>query len=461
MAFIHLISPRVNNDIYLRGMVYFSERRVTILRGEVCEVEARVRGSRAYDVCLARVEDSLFVNCDCPYFDDNGSTCKHIYATMLAAEKKGFLSGDDYHGKLTIEPYFPDEEFADNEDDLDEESSHSPSPFAGTRRRKRRSRPPVLPPTKPAWQVQLDTLQRAVSPGGERIRNKPFGAESWGAKRQILYVIEAAESIQTKQVFLAVPHRDRKQNGEWGKTKFENLNSNQIPWLADADDRRILSLLNGAQGAYRGTYYAAYDSYHSGSSACRYILPSIFAETLLPMTCRTGRCFLRREHDAELAPLAWDDGGPWSFTLDWSTTKDGKEYEIIGRLQRGNESLDLAQVTLVLPGLIFWADRVGLLSGDSDQRWLDHFRRTGAVRLPKEQKGAWLRPSFGCPTCHGCSCLKICRFVKSRRLHGHGCSSSVANGVSTLSKERLPSIMPAKSSARLHPVPSTRSRPTR
>lgn len=55
-------------------------------------ISARVHGSSEYQVML-KYQDTfnLAVDCDCPYFCYEEENCKHIWATILDAEKAGFL----------------------------------------------------------------------------------------------------------------------------------------------------------------------------------------------------------------------------------------------------------------------------------------------------------------------------------------------------------------------------------
>ena len=80
-------NPTVRN----KGRQYYWQGRVRIQEGSGIEVDARVRGTRNYGVNLDWQDGLLSAWCDCAYFDTGGA-CKHLWATILAAEARGYLS---------------------------------------------------------------------------------------------------------------------------------------------------------------------------------------------------------------------------------------------------------------------------------------------------------------------------------------------------------------------------------
>lgn len=85
---------RFKERVRSRGQSYFARRRVDIVTGDKQVVQAVVNGSEEYDVSLKIVGRDLLVGCTCPYYEN--ALCKHIWATMLAAERKGYLTGTDH-----------------------------------------------------------------------------------------------------------------------------------------------------------------------------------------------------------------------------------------------------------------------------------------------------------------------------------------------------------------------------
>src|SRR5262249_19682501 len=75
-----------------KGDSYFYRGRVDIVEGDESSVTAIVTGHDFYDVELSIEAETLSVFCTCPRFRTH--YCKHIWATMLAAESDGFLTGE-------------------------------------------------------------------------------------------------------------------------------------------------------------------------------------------------------------------------------------------------------------------------------------------------------------------------------------------------------------------------------
>src|SRR6185369_12569056 len=76
-----------------RGAEYFAQGHVRILSSETRTIVAEVRGARRYRVSLARLDDAIVVQCECPYIANYAEPCKHIWAAMLAADQQGLLRG--------------------------------------------------------------------------------------------------------------------------------------------------------------------------------------------------------------------------------------------------------------------------------------------------------------------------------------------------------------------------------
>jgi uncharacterized Zn finger protein len=105
------LSQYFSSAVRSRGSDLFFWRKITILTGDREQVTAHAEGTQLYFVRLTREGQELHVYCECPYFDSDGP-CKHLWATILAAEAKNYLLG--LTGKLKLE--------MDSDDDFDPSS---------------------------------------------------------------------------------------------------------------------------------------------------------------------------------------------------------------------------------------------------------------------------------------------------------------------------------------------------
>ena len=391
MSFLSHLTEQVAAPTRKRGANYFLQRRVRNLEGDDYEISATVSGTSAYDVEAYRDDDALVVYCSCPFFESNHQTCKHIWAALLAADRKGMLEGDGTTDGLYIDVNH-DNEFAAElgeyeENDVGTETSRFRVAGARTRKKTNRRRPPK--PAAPQWQKQLSRLHKELA---DRLTND-LSRQRWQAGRRILYVIEVGEFMGDEHITLTVGHRERKQNGDWSKPKFESIASSVIAQLPDAEDRKILTILRGAGSQPGGYSYTSYDYAYRG----RFALSSSLAEVVLPFMCRTGRCHLRLGADTELQPLAFDEGEPWSFAIKISKPEDTPCYRVTGHLRRGEETVDLSQALFFTPKFVFWPGRVSPFTVAGSFDWVRQFCTVPRLEFPKEQSTAWLQQFLRLP----------------------------------------------------------------
>ena len=84
-----------------RGFAYFRTNAVEILEHSESHVDARVKGTEIYLVRLTLGRVSLDVACTCPYFE-GGEECKHIWATMLTADSRQYLTDASLVTRLSL-----------------------------------------------------------------------------------------------------------------------------------------------------------------------------------------------------------------------------------------------------------------------------------------------------------------------------------------------------------------------
>ena len=104
-----------DSKIRIRGHEYFEEGRVLMRSGGASDLRALVHGESEYEVLLdwGFSREQLAVCCTCPYYDDH-AICKHIWATILAADEAAI--GPRGKGRLGLLPMDPEDYDADNDD---------------------------------------------------------------------------------------------------------------------------------------------------------------------------------------------------------------------------------------------------------------------------------------------------------------------------------------------------------
>src|SRR5262249_17900940 len=100
MPLVNQLSNYVATNVRRRGKSYFEFGQVEIGSGDANTVRAIVEGTDTYYVSLQREGDRVKASCTCPYFQDSPRICKHIWATVLAAEKKGYLQASSLPKRL-------------------------------------------------------------------------------------------------------------------------------------------------------------------------------------------------------------------------------------------------------------------------------------------------------------------------------------------------------------------------
>jgi superfamily II DNA or RNA helicase len=387
MSLITELSSDFLKAVRSQGADYFQSGRVKITKGSDWEVCARVRGSRTYRVDLEIEGDELIVNCDCPAFKNE--PCKHLWATILAVEEKGYLRGDGANGPLemvTDVPYddfnaadgFYDDDSEWPDDEYDQPPRNVVSVSGGDRRSKEKP---------PSWKEQLRALGRvARAPIAE-------AGEKWPLTRRIIYVVDVQATLESQHLILDTLLQDLKQNAEWGKPRKQRIPRWQITGLPDASDRQIFAMLAGSREqsdySYHGyDYQDAYDT-----APFRYRLTAPLPQIILPLIARTGRCYLKPvDNSDDLNEVEWEEGEPWRFSIQVRRDDERPDQYIVeGVLRRGEERCDLAKATLILQGgLIFTTERVAALDDGGAFHWISILRRAGALFIPASQIGEFM-----------------------------------------------------------------------
>lgn len=353
-----------------RGHQYFWRRAVRISYGSAERVQASVLGGQEYKTLLDYADGKLAVSCECPYFM-SGEVCKHLWATVLAAESRSYLSGIRGVPKIRLIEDFDDAYWAD--DDLPE----------GTKSART--------PKTPAWKTQLSPV---LSPSTPRVRTA-----EWPATRQIVYIVDLQDSSRVEHVVLSLHTRDRKKDGNWSKPAALNqLSRTQLVRMTSEDDREILSALAGASH-----YYGYGDMLDAvGAIAGKAAIPLPLSLSLVPLVVRTGRCFLRSD-SKELTPLTWNNDPPWEFRLQLTRSEQphgGKAepgWILGGILCREQETLSVMAPALVTRGHVFASGRVAPLATGAGFTWLRHLRNSGSLEAPASDRDELLSTLLSAP----------------------------------------------------------------
>ena len=282
MTLSERFAGKFSSGIRQRGQDYYVQRRVRIQRGSDLVVTASVRGSQSYYVDLDWRGDRLSVSCDCPYFMDNEVPCKHLWATILAAQAQGLLAEAAAAANPMMECDLDDGDW-DLDDASPEASRLAPRTQAAIIK--------VQTPPPPTWRQQVR----------EAFNTSKFVVprDAWPAKREILYVVDAPSSLSRAGLILNLQSRDRKADGSWKPERNLSLRREQVAHLPLQEDREILSALAGANQYLAYSYGSSYDRVPES-----FLVPPDLGGMIMPLVTRTGRCYLRLNREADgLLPL--------------------------------------------------------------------------------------------------------------------------------------------------------------
>src|SRR5262249_54487116 len=211
-----VFAQQVSKNCRDRGYEYFAAGAVRDLAVKDGAIVATVVGNQGYDVTLQQKGSAVRGSCTCPFFDDQLEICKHIWATILAAEARGLplTATGPAPAHLELEP----EERPYDDVLLDDEFVRSVAAGSWTARTRaatspappqpRQARPRPGPP--PPWRQLLDAV---VTPDPAA----PVGRRGQLTPEQLVYVIDGEATAVAGVLVMEVMTRDRKVNGDWGK----------------------------------------------------------------------------------------------------------------------------------------------------------------------------------------------------------------------------------------------------
>ncbi|MGA2253341.1 MAG: SNF2-related protein [Thermoguttaceae bacterium] len=390
-----------DSGVRSRGEQYFRETRVSPGARGPSDFRAYVHGGSDYEVVLdwEFSREQLAVCCTCPYYDEH-ATCKHIWATILAADAANI--GPRGKSRLGVLPMDP-EDYDDDDDgswiDVYGDLPAVPRAKAGNRSSANKISGRREPPPKPKWQQQLTWA------AGDIVSENPVRAivRPLPKAREIWYVLHEATSGDGGKLVLFFFQRETKANGQFGKLKQLNVRPQEVSRLVGAEDAEILNLLLGYHDV------ESHDSYYfyASSRVTEAVLSKNMQQFLLPKLAATHR-LARVEKDAfyqpefhQLQPLAWDDGPPWRFRLDIQSDDTRQCWTLTGQLYRpqSDETLPVqAPRTIFKQGLVLFEDRIAPLEASGSARMIEALRKTPKVEVPYSDRWELLRRLWQLPS---------------------------------------------------------------
>ena len=378
MTLSELLESKFRGDIRFRGAAYIQAERVSVIRVTPDHLFAVVRDGVEFQTQLSRDGTALAMTCNCVGTSANPSNnlhCKHLWATILAADAGHYVSGSAKPGFIppfAVEDEDPlDFDLDDLEQEADEYFTPTTSRSVKTRSVERETRQVEAPPRLREWESRLSDLRKAM-------QVEDSSLSSAGRERQVFYEIDAAASEEAGLIIIQTSQRQRRANGEWGKLKPLKLRPGRFEEIDDDEDRRILAHLVGGTPD-RTLVNGAADNF----AAFRYRVPHDLCQLLLPAICATGRIRLQGEEERVTETLDWDDGGTWELCLAIEFLEADNVWKLRGYLTREEERLSLKEPVLVVPGgLAITNNRICAFQDFDAYPWVTLLRRSDDFQVP-------------------------------------------------------------------------------
>lgn len=368
MTLAQALEDLFRGDIRFRGAALFKKEQVTITHVLEDSVTGSVKDDTEFDTRITRRDEGRpELLCSCAQEGKPFFPCKHLWATILAVDAGGLMTGT---AKPNHIPPFVVESQTIVDDLWDDRRDVYTPP----------SRPRVLveTPSVPlkGWEAQIRSISSGISVAAEPL---PAAAR----EREIFYEIDVPNSRDRRMIVVQTSQRQRRSNGQWGKRKPLKLRAGQVERLERDDDRRILAYLAG--GAPERPNWMSQQA-EMQASVHRYYLSFSLAEVLLPLLCETGRLCVLADEKEQPTFLEWDDGPAWELCLDVSADPEEQNWLLDSKLRRGTEVLSGKEAVLVVPGgFVVAQNKVAHLQDFDAFEWSSLLKDDGAVKVPAEE----------------------------------------------------------------------------
>jgi len=341
---INRLSRKFSNSIIERGNLYFRNDKVQIVHNADNVIKADVYGSFVYNVSIQVDKIGFHTSCDCSYFSKGYGGCKHIWATLLQTI---YDKMEIFHNEHSLNILF--------EHDIVEMD-------IGYDKSKESSRQVAK------WETIVRNIEEDVPELNSYLYQKTI------YKKRLIYVIDAANSLDFHTIYLSVYYQKQKKNSSWITLKQKRLEASE---LKEKDDRKLLGLLKGASTVgYHNSFYGQ-DLYD-----CEYNLPLSLYELFLPMACKTGRVFICAYTGSKLFQLKWDSGSPFQFKMNIAQKMDGS-YLVTAFFERDNELINFdTQLLAIYDNIFFTRDSVYNYNHNNCVSWIKFFKEHDSLHIP-------------------------------------------------------------------------------
>lgn len=375
MTLAELLQNRFRADLRHRGAAYIEAERVSLVRVTPENVFGVVVDGVEYQTQLRYQESDIALFCTCDQFAKS-KACKHLWATVLTADLEGYVNPAIRPGRLA--PFVVRELTAPIRiDDL--APGYDPdADVGGPKSSKRKAPAPVRQERLRPWEAKLAGLQEemaAPASGSKKAQSQ---------ERQIFYEIDLEASVEAEKLVVQASQRQRRSSGQWGKIKPLKIRPGELDQIEHEDDRVFLSYLAGAIPE-RNNWSTQQAELRA--AAHRFHLPYELGILILPEMCRSGRLAVAGLDDKAAQRLEWDEESAWELTVKVKRNSDGSGWLVTGMLVRDDESLDLSEIPLVVPGgFVVSSDSISCLNDFGASEWMKLLATEKSLSIPTDDQ---------------------------------------------------------------------------